>query len=159
MDLDNLLARGVLPDFLVRKGVQRLIKKRVKKQNRLSIEDRFDYLQKFIKELREQPIAVETEAANEQHYELPPEFFEEILGRNLKYSCCFWSDDLKTKKLLKQNDLRERLDQAELEMLNLTAERAEIKNDQNILELGCGWGSLSFYMAKRFPDSRIISIS
>ena len=159
MDLDNLLARGVLPDFLLRKGVRRLIKKRVKRQNELSIEARFDYLQKFIKELKEQPIAVETEAANEQHYELPPEFFEEILGRNLKYSCCYWSDDLKTKKLLKQNDLRERLDQAELEMLKLTAERAEIKNGQNILELGCGWGSLSFYMVKKFPDSRIISIS
>lgn len=159
MDLDHFLARGILPDFLLRKGVQKLIKKRIKKQNKLAVDARFEYLLNFIEELKKQPIAVKTEAANEQHYELPPEFFEKILGKNLKYSCCFWNDNLKTKNLIKENDLIERLDQAEEEMLKLTASRAEIKNGQNILELGCGWGSLSFYLAKNYPDCRIIAIS
>ncbi len=159
MNLDKLLARGTVPDFLLRRGIRRLIKKRIKKQNKLSVEERFEYLNNFIAQLKKQPIAVETEAANEQHYELPPQFFEKILGRNLKYSCCYWSDDLNYKKLKKQSDLQQRLDRAEDEMLELTVKRAQIKNGQNILELGCGWGSLSFYLAKKFPDSRIISIS
>ncbi|RAK09305.1 cyclopropane-fatty-acyl-phospholipid synthase [Halanaerobium saccharolyticum] len=159
MNLDKLLAQGTVPDFLLRKGIRRQINKRIKKQKRLSIEGRFEYLSKFIENLKKQPIAVETEAANEQHYELPPQFFEKILGRNLKYSCCFWSDDFNYKKLKKQGDLQQRLDQAEAEMLELTAHRAEIENGQNILDLGSGWGSLSFYLAKKFPDSRIISIS
>lgn len=159
MNLDKLLARGTVPDFLLRRGIRRLIKKRIKKQNKLSVEERFEYLNNFIAQLKKQPIAVETEAANEQHYELPPQFFEKILGRNLKYSCCYWSDDLNYKKLKKQSDLQQRLDLAEDEMLELTVKRAQIKNGQNILELGCGWGALSFYLAKKFPDSRIISIS
>jgi len=159
LNLDKLLAGGKVPDFLLRKGIRRLVKKRDKKQNQLSIEERFEYLNNFIKELKKQPIAVETEAANEQHYELPPQFFEKILGRNLKYSCCLWPDNLSLKKLKKMADLQQILDQAEDKMLALTAERAEIENGQNILELGCGWGSLSFYLAKKFPDSRIIAVS
>lgn len=159
MDLDKILADGKVPDFLLRLGIKRLIKKRAEKQNKLSIEARYDYLNDFIKKLKKQPIAVQTDAANEQHYELPPEFFEKILGRNLKYSCCYWSDNLNYKKLKKQDDLEQRLDQAEDEMLKISAERAEIENGQNILELGCGWGSFSFYLARKFPDSRIISMS
>jgi len=159
LDLDKILAKGNLPDFLLRRGVKRLVKKRAKKQNKLSVEARYDYLNNFIKELKKQPIAVQTDAANEQHYELPPEFFEKILGRNLKYSCCYWSDDLSYQKFKKQNNLEQRLDQAEDQMLKLSAERAEIENGQNILELGCGWGSFSFYLARKFPDSRIISMS
>ena len=159
MNLDKLLANGILPDFLLRKGVQRLVKKRIKKQNELSIEARFNYLFNFIEKIKNQAIAVNTEAANEQHYELPPAFFEKILGKNLKYSCCLWSDNIKIKKLLKQDNLFEKLNKAEEEMLKLTVKRAEIKNGQYILELGCGWGSLSFYLAKNYPDSRIVSIS
>jgi cyclopropane-fatty-acyl-phospholipid synthase len=159
LDLDKILAKGRIPDFLLRRGIRRIIKKRRKKQDQIGIEDRFKYLKRFIENLKTQPIAVQTEAANEQHYELPPEFFEKILGRNLKYSCCYWSDDLSYQKLKKKNDLQQRLDQAEDEMLNLSVERAEIENGQNILELGCGWGSLSFYLAKKFPESRIIAMS
>ncbi|WP_234978120.1 SAM-dependent methyltransferase [Halanaerobium kushneri] len=159
LDLDKILAKGRVPDFLLRRGIRRVIKKRIKKQNQIGIEARFNYLKSFIENLKTQPIAVQTEAANEQHYELPPEFFEKILGRNLKYSCCYWNDDLSYKKLKKEDDLQQRLDQAEDEILKLTAERAEIENGQNILELGCGWGSLSFYLAKKFPDSRIIAMS
>lgn len=159
MNLDKLLARGVVPDFILRAAIKRIIKKRKKRQEKLSTEARAEYLNSFIKKLKNEEIAVKTKAANEQHYELPPKFFEKILGRNLKYSCCYWSNNLKTKKLIKQKDLRERLDLAEEKMLSLTVERAEIKNGQNILDLGCGWGSLSFYIAKKFPDSRIISVS
>lgn len=159
MDIDKILAKGIIPDFLLRRAVRRIINKRIKSQNKLDIEARFEYLKQFISELKSQPIAVETESANEQHYELPPEFFEKILGRNLKYSCCFWEDELSYKKLVKQNDLIDRLDRAEDKMLQLSAERAEIKNGQNILELGCGWGSFSFYLARKYEDSRIIAVS
>jgi cyclopropane-fatty-acyl-phospholipid synthase len=159
LNLDKLLADGKIPDFLLRKGIRRLVNQRFKKQNKLSIEERSNYLNNFINELKKQPIAVQTAAANEQHYELPPEFFEKILGRNLKYSCCYWPDKLAYKKLKKQDNLQQRLDQAEDEMLKLTAGRAEIEDGQNILELGCGWGSFSFYLAKKFPESRIIAMS
>lgn len=159
MDIDDILARGIIPDFLLRRAVRRIVKKRVKSQNKLKVEARFKYLNQFVSELKSQPIAVETETANEQHYELPPEFFEKILGRNLKYSCGYWEDEMSYKKLLKQNDLINRLDRAEDKMLQISAERAEIENGQNILELGCGWGSFSFYLARRYEDARIIAVS
>lgn len=159
MKLDKLIAAGRLPDFLLRLGVRKLVKKRDKKQSKLAVEALSAYRSNFIADLKSQPIAVETEAANEQHYELPSEFFEKILGRNLKYSCCLWQDELNYKKLLKSHNLIEKLDQAETEMLKLTVKRAAIKNGQNILDLGSGWGSLSFYMAQKFPDSRIIALS
>ena len=81
------------------------------------------------------PIAIETIAANDQHYEVPPEFFERCLDKHLKYSCCYWPNEVSN------------LDQAESSMLRLTCERAELKDGQTILELGCGWGAISLWMA------------
>lgn len=159
MKLDKLLASARIPDFLLRLAIRILIKKRAKMQAKLDIESRFKYLNNFIDNLKSQPIAVETETANQQHYELPPEFFEKILGKNLKYSCCYWQKDLNYKKILKSNNLEQQLTEAEAKMLELTVKRAEIKNGQKILDLGSGWGSLSFYMAKKFPESRIIALS
>ncbi|WP_247870127.1 cyclopropane-fatty-acyl-phospholipid synthase family protein [Methylophaga sp. SB9B] len=97
--------------------------------------------------LRKSPIAIETQAANEQHYEVPAEFYQLALGKNLKYSSCYWDDHTIS------------LDQAEKAMLEVYIERGDFKNGQDILELGCGWGSLTLYLAQRFPYSRITGVS
>ncbi len=89
----------------------------------------------FVEQLKKSPVAVETAAANEQHYEVPTSFFQLVLGKNMKYSCGYWKDDQVS------------FDQSEDDMLQLTCERAELKDGQRILECGCGWGSLSLYMA------------
>ena len=104
------------------------------------------YRQRLL-ELRDSPIAIHTEAANAQHYELPPEFFEGCLGQRLKYSCAYYPRGDET------------LDQAEEAMLGLYGERAELADGQEILELGCGWGSLTLWMAERFPNARITAVS
>jgi cyclopropane-fatty-acyl-phospholipid synthase len=97
--------------------------------------------------LRDSPIAVHTVDANEQHYEVPTSFFQLVLGRHLKYSCAFWPANVST------------LDEAEEAMLRMTCERAQLVDGQRVLELGCGWGSLSLFMAARYPNSRITAVS
>ena len=92
------------------------------------------------------PIAINTAEANTQHYEIPARFFELILGPQRKYSCCFYDD-------------RDTLAQAETRALDITAEHAKLADGQDVLELGCGWGSLSLWMARRYPGSRITSVS
>ena len=101
----------------------------------------------WVRTLRESPIAVETQAANDQHYEVPPAFFELVLGRHLKYSSGYWPKGT------------EDLDAAEEAMLRLTCERAGLAGGQQVLELGCGWGSLTLWVAERYPDSQITAVS
>ena len=101
----------------------------------------------LVRLLRESPIAVETDAANIQHYEVPAPFFRLVLGRRLKYSSALWPDGVAS------------LDRAEEAMLSLYGERARLADGQEILELGCGWGSLTLWMAERFPKSRILGVS
>jgi len=105
-------------------------------------------LQAFVDELKSLPVAVETDAANEQHYEVPTEYFNLVLGPHRKYSSCLYPEGAKT-------DLAE----AEELMLALCSERAELSNGQSILELGCGWGSWSLYMAAKYPESKITAVS
>lgn len=97
--------------------------------------------------MRSSPIAIATDKANEQHYEVPPGFFQYMLGKHLKYSACYWSQHVTT------------LNDAEEAMLALTCERAEIQDGMEILELGCGWGSLSLWLAEKYPQSRILAVS
>jgi cyclopropane-fatty-acyl-phospholipid synthase len=97
--------------------------------------------------MKASPLAIHTGEANQQHYEVPAEFFKKVLGHRLKYSSCLWTSDVRD------------LDSAELAMLDLTTNRAGIVNGMDILELGCGWGSLSLYLAARFPGCRITSLS
>ncbi|GHN03220.1 cyclopropane-fatty-acyl-phospholipid synthase [Cytophagales bacterium WSM2-2] len=104
-------------------------------------------LMAFVDELKASPVAVETKAANEQHYEVPTRFFQLVLGKNLKYSSGYWRHSGVS------------FDQSEDEMLQLTCDRAELKDGQRILECGCGWGSLSLYMAARYPKSNITGVS
>jgi cyclopropane-fatty-acyl-phospholipid synthase len=147
MALDSLIERNVLPDGVLRLGIRRLLRQRLREQDRGSLEAQTRSLQTLVQELRRSPIAIETDAANEQHYELPTRFFQLCLGRRLKYSSGLWSAGIDS------------LDAAEEAMLRLTCQRARIADGQRILELGCGWGSLSLWLAERFPAARITGVS
>jgi len=137
----DLAERGWIPLAGLRAGVRRLLRQRLRDAAEGPSVDA------FVRELEASPIALVPEKANEQHYELPPEFFELTLGRHLKYSGAYWPDGVTT------------LDDAELAMLELTAERAGLEDGQEILELGCGWGSLTLHMARAFPNARITAVS
>ncbi len=143
----RLLERALLPDFLVRYGIRRLLKQRLVEEDRGDPETQQQHLMKLLARLRQSPIAINTSDANEQHYELPCGFFELVLGKHLKYSSCYYRDAAET------------LDQAEANMLALTAQRAKLADGDRILELGCGWGSLSLWMAEHFPQSKITVVS
>ncbi|MFZ0501765.1 MAG: cyclopropane-fatty-acyl-phospholipid synthase family protein [Steroidobacteraceae bacterium] len=138
--------RGLLPDALIRLGVRRLCAQRLREDlagptvQARRVEQRLDML-------RAGPIAIHTDAANAQHYELPPAFFRLCLGHRLKYSCCYY----------RRGD--ETLNEAEEAMLELYAQRAQLADGQEILELGCGWGSLSLWMAEHYPNARICAVS
>jgi cyclopropane-fatty-acyl-phospholipid synthase len=147
LTLDRLLEKNLLPDWLIRIGIRRLLRERLREENHGNAEAQQAHLLKLVAELKQSPIAVETKAANEQHYEVPTQFYQLCLGKRLKYSGAFWPDDVKT------------LDAAEEKMLALTCERAEISDGQKILELGCGWGSLSLWLAENFPNSHITGVS
>ena len=137
----SLAERGWLPRALERAGIRGLLRQRIADLGREGSED--DLIAKLLRS----PIALETDTANEQHYELPPEFFEIVLGPFLKYSSAYWPDGVAE------------LGAAEERMLELTCERAELVDGCDILELGCGWGSLSLFMVKRYPNSRILAVS
>jgi cyclopropane-fatty-acyl-phospholipid synthase len=147
MSLDNLIARGLLPDWLIRQGIRRLLRSRLREQSRGSAEARARARQDFIEQLKASPIAIDTEAANQQHYEVPTKFYQLCLGARLKYSSGLWPEGTAT------------LDAAEQAMLQLTCERARIEDGQRILELGCGWGSLSLWLAEHYPHARITGVS
>jgi cyclopropane-fatty-acyl-phospholipid synthase len=139
--------RGLLPDSLLRLGIRALCKRRLSAELRGGVEEQAGRFQAGIESLRRSPIAIHTDAANAQHYELPPVFFQACLGKRLKYSCAYF------------NRGDESLDQAEDAMLALYAERAELRDGQAILELGCGWGSLTLWMAERYPSAKIHAVS
>jgi cyclopropane-fatty-acyl-phospholipid synthase len=139
--------RGLLPDALIRHGIRRLCAARLREERVGGLEAQTARFENRIGILRESPIAIHTDAANAQHYELPPAFFRSCLGARLKYSCAYYPRGDET------------LDQAEEAMLELYVERAELKDGQRILELGCGWGSLTLFMAERFPNARIEAVS
>ncbi len=143
----DLADKGIFPDRLIRLGIRMLNRKRLKDENPGSMEKAIDAKMRFINTLRESPIALVTHKPNEQHYEIPSAFFEKILGKRLKYSCCYWTE--------KTNDL----DEAEAAMLDLTSKRAQLGDGMRVLELGCGWGSLSFWMAQKYPHSQIVAVS
>lgn len=110
-------------------------------------EDYEQRLNEFVEELKSLPIAIETDAANEQHYEVPTEYFNLVLGHHRKYSCCLYSHPTTTLK------------EAEETMLELCCKRAQLEDGQEILELGCGWGSLSLYMAEKYPNCKVTAVS
>jgi cyclopropane-fatty-acyl-phospholipid synthase len=145
--LESLLERNLVPDALIRLRIRHLLKQRLREEHRGDVEQQQERLLSFIDQLKASPLAIETRAANRQHYEVPSRFFQLALGARLKYSCGLWNEGVTT------------LDSAEEAMLALTCERARLRNGQNILELGCGWGSLALYMAEKFPGSEITAVS
>ena len=140
--LAHLAETAPVPDTLLRLGISALVGRTNFAQTR-SGQD----VLAFAREMEAYPIALHTEDANRQHYELPPEFFGLILGPNRKYSCCLYPTG------------RETLAEAEQHALEETAAHAVLEDGQEILELGCGWGSLSLFMAQRFPGARITAVS
>lgn len=135
-----------MPDWLIRIGIRRLLARRLRDEDQGSPQAQNAHEKALVETLSGGPLAVDTRSANEQHYEVPTEFFQHILGKHMKYSCGLWSED-------------GLLDLSEERMLELTCERAELSDGQRILELGCGWGSLSLWMAQRYPKSRITAVS
>jgi len=144
---DSVLASGLLPDLLLRRVILSRVRGLEKSFDRLSAEERAAREAAVLVGFESGPITVNADDANRQHYDLPPEFFGLVLGPRHKYSCCYW--DAATSGLA----------QAEEAMLELTAERADLCDGQDILDLGCGWGSLSLWAAERFPRSRVVAMS
>lgn len=147
MDLIDLCERGLLPDSLTRFGMRRLMQQRLIDEGVHDGEAATRRFQALLDDLRASPIAVETQAANTQHYEVPADFFHRHLGPRLKYSCALYPRGDET------------LAEAEEKMLALYAERAGLQDGQRILDLGCGWGSLSLWLAERYPGSTIVGLS
>ena len=145
--LIDLCERGLIPDPLTRLGMRRLMAQRLAAESRDRGEAEFGEFRRRLAGLRESPVAIETARANEQHYEVPAAFFQRVLGPHLKYSCGWYGDGART------------LGEAEEAMLRLTCARAELADGQRVLELGCGWGSLTLWMAAQYPRSRITAVS
>jgi cyclopropane-fatty-acyl-phospholipid synthase len=143
----DLCERGLVPDAVTRAGMRRLMAQRLASESAGDPEAVFARFRARLRELAESPVAIETDKANEQHYELPAPFFRQVLGPHLKYSCCHYGPG--------PTDLAS----AEAAMLALTCERAALADGQRVLELGCGWGSLTLWMAERYPGSQVTAVS
>jgi cyclopropane-fatty-acyl-phospholipid synthase len=145
--VDAVIDRGVLADPVLRRAIRMLLRRRLAVLRRGGVEARADRKRALLDELGSSHVAMSTDEANEQHYEVPTELFELMLGPHLKYSAGWWPEGVDT------------LAGAEEAMLALTCERADLADGQDILELGCGWGSLTLWMAERYPDARIVAVS
>lgn len=143
----DLLDRGLLPTFATRLGVRRLLAQRLRQEYADGVEAMHERFRSLLDQLRQSPVAINTEEANEQHYELPTEFFQLCLGKRLKYSSGYYAPGVTS------------LNDAEEAMLSLYAERAGLCDGQRILDMGCGWGSLSLWLCERFPRAKILAVS
>jgi cyclopropane-fatty-acyl-phospholipid synthase len=143
----NWIEQGLVPDRVVRLGIRRLLRERLVELRADDAQAEQALTQAFVAAMRDAPVALLPEKANEQHYEVPAAFFERVLGPHRKYSCCWWGDGVAD------------LAQAEAAALRLSCERAGLADGQQVLELGCGWGSLSLWMAQAYPGSRITAVS
>jgi len=142
-----LLRYNLIPDVAIRGGIRQLLKERIKQEGGHDAGIADTKKKSFVDQMKSSPLAIHTDDANAQHYEVPTEFYLKVLGHRLKYSSCLWPSEVRD------------LDSAELAMLDLTTMRAGIENGMDILELGCGWGSFSLYLAARFPSCRITAVS
>ena len=143
----DLLHTNVVPDWLIRVGLRTILRRSLRRHYRLSVDQRDEQRRALIRKLRQSPIAIHTDDANRQHYQVPPTFFQLVLGSRLKYSCCHWPAGIHT------------IDEAEEAMLRLTCTRAQIRDGLEVLDLGCGWGSLSFWIAEHYPTCRVTAVS
>ena len=143
----NWAEQGRLPDPMLRAGIRRLLRERLADIHNDDAEQSAQTSEDFATALCAAPVALVPEKANEQHYEIPAAFFAQVLGHHRKYSSCVWTEGVTT------------LDQAEATALAQTCERAGLVDGQDVLELGCGWGSLTLWMAAHYPNSRIHALS
>ncbi len=147
LNLNDLLAKDILPDAAIRFGIRQRLAATLRKHKQTDVESQKAARLKYIEGLKASPVAIATVEANEQHYEVPTRFYQLCLGKHLKYSSGYWPTDTTT------------FDESESIMLKMTCERAELADGQRILELGCGWGSLSLWMAENYPNAQITSVS
>ena len=138
---------GLVPDSVIRTGIRRLLESKRREIRAGDIEYAANELNQFVAMMNESPIALLPELANEQHYEVPAGFFASVMGEHLKYSCGYWPSGVAT------------LTESEAAALRLTVQRADIQDGQQILDLGCGWGSLSLWIAERFPNCAVTAVS
>lgn len=144
--LYDFLSTGLVPESLIRAGIRKMLGQKLKELDTDDCELQLQRTVQFKQELEQYPIAIATDLANNQHYEVPTEFFMHVLGPRMKYSSCLW------------NEAKD-LPAAEEEMLCLSAARAEIRDGHKILDLGCGWGSFTLFAAEKYPDSSITAVS
>jgi cyclopropane-fatty-acyl-phospholipid synthase len=145
--IDSLLEKDLLPDVALRFGIRRLLAQRLREEAVSTPTEQNRRLEAFAADLRTQPIAINTQESKEQHYEVPTAFYQRVLGPRLKYSSCWFEHGDET------------LAEGEEAMLRVYAKRASLSDGQEILELGCGWGSLSLWLAEHYPRSRITGVS
>lgn len=143
----TLAERGCLSDSIIRAGIRQLLKKRLNEIEAADCERGQARLMAFITAMQQAEIAPLPALANAQHYEVPAEFYHYCLGQHRKYSSCYWNKQTAT------------LDAAESLALAETAAHAQLEDGLSILELGCGWGSLSLWMAEHFPNAKITGVS
>ena len=143
----RLAEAGLVPDPLLRAGIRRLLRRRLRELAKATPEEELRAKLAFLDESRRAPIALVPGVANEQHYEVPPAFFESVLGPRMKYSCALFDEGVRE------------LGAAEERMLAATCARAGIEDGMRVLDLGCGWGSLSLFVAERFPRCRVLAVS
>ena len=141
------IEQGYVPDAVVRRGIRTLCEQRLKNIEGGDAEAGARRTEDFVRLMDGSPIALAPELANAQHYEVPAEFFAQVLGPHRKYSSAWWPSGV--------SDLAA----AEAAALDATCARAGLEDGQDILELGCGWGSLTLFMAARYPRSRITAVS
>lgn len=138
---------GLVPDTVIRAGIRRLLERKRRDIHSGDLEFAATANNDFVASMNASPIALVPDLANEQHYEVPSDFFGAVMGEHLKYSCCYWPEGVSD------------LSSAEAAALALTVERAEIKDGMQVLDLGCGWGSLSLWIARHFPNASVTSVS
>jgi cyclopropane-fatty-acyl-phospholipid synthase len=136
-----------VPDWLIRLVIRAGLSRARRRRSRVGLEQRAAEKRALVEKLVLSPIAIHTPVPNRQHYEVPSDFFRTALGRRMKYSCCYWRGANST------------LDQAEEAMLRLTCERARLLDGMEVLDLGCGWGSLTLWIAENYPSCRIVAVS
>ena len=138
---------GLVPDSVIRAGIRRLLENKRREIRADDIEAAATTLNDFVAMMNASPVALVPELANEQHYEVPAEFFTKVMGEHLKYSCCYWPEGVTT------------ITEAEAAALAKTCERAGIEDGMQVLDMGCGWGSLSLWIAEHYPNATVTSVS
>ncbi len=143
----SLTERGLVPDLLIRRGIRSLVRQRLQEIHAGDPSMAARLKADFIEHMRKAPTAPVPDKANEQHYEVPAGFFKMVLGPHMKYSSALWPVGART------------LADAEAAALQETSRHAELEDGQSILELGCGWGSLTLWMGAQYPKSTITAVS